>query len=52
MNRYRLIRQKTFESIENYEDRLNKECGTGWRISQFAGTPNALVALLEREQNH
>lgn len=52
MNRYRFIKQKAFESLEKFEDRINKECGTGWKIAQFAGTQSGLYVIVERETHH
>lgn len=52
MNRYRLIRQKPFESLTHFETRLNEECLRDWRIANLTGTSHGLTALLERENRH
>jgi len=53
IGRYRIFKQKTFESVAKFEVRLNEECVKGWRaISLSNDAAGILVVLLERENKH
>jgi hypothetical protein len=53
IGKYRLLKKKTFESLEKFEARLNQECSNGWRVVSLASDSSyGLVALLERENKH
>lgn len=47
--KYRILRRKTFESLEKFEKRLNEECTLGWRAISIATEHSGMVVLLERE---
>jgi hypothetical protein len=50
LQRYRLFKQKTFESQDKFEIRMNEECRKGWKIVNLACQGSGLlIVLLERE---
>lgn len=53
IGKYRIFKQKTFESMSKFEARLNEECVKGWRaISLTHDAAGSVVVLLERENKH
>lgn len=50
IQRYRFLRQKTFESIDKFELRLNEETRKGWKALNVSNSGGGtLLVLLERE---
>ena len=50
LQRYRFLKQKTFESQEKFEIRMNDECRKGWKVVNLASYGSGfLIVLLEKE---
>lgn len=48
--RYRIFKQKPFEGVRKFEQRMNDEVRKGWRvISMTHNRGSGLMVLLERE---
>lgn len=48
MDKYKLFKSKTFESLEKFEQRLNQECSKSWRVVSMVSHGGLLVAVLEK----
>lgn len=47
--KYRMIKKKALESYPRFEERLNEETATGWRVNSMIHDNYQVVVLLERE---
>ena len=49
--RYRIFKQKTFEGVRKFEQRINDEVRKGWRVVSMTNSHRGtgLMVLLERE---
>lgn len=48
MDEYKLFKQKTFESLEKFEKRLNEKCQQGWKPLSISTDDGGNIILLQK----
>ncbi|MCK5278766.1 MAG: hypothetical protein KAQ62_24160 [Cyclobacteriaceae bacterium] len=52
MEEYKLLNQKTFESIKKFEKRLNEICQQGWKPVSIGTSQSGTTILLEKAEKY
>ena len=51
MNDYKILQQKTFESMQKFENRCNELCKKGWKAISIGGS-HQMAVLLEKTKEY
>ena len=52
MGEYKILNQKTFESVKQFELRLNEICQQGWKPVSIGTSQNGSTILLEKAEKY
>lgn len=50
MNNHKFLKQKTFESLEKFEKRLQETISQGWRVHGFTSDHRTIIVMLDRDR--
>jgi hypothetical protein len=50
MKEYKLLKQRTFESVAKFEKRLNEMAHKGWKPVSIGSTPEGAIILMVEDK--